>query len=388
MSRGHAVVIGGSIAGLLATRALTDHFDRVTLYEADRFPDTVDNRKGVPQGRHAHGLLSSGFQVMESFYPGLADELVAQGAERGDVARDVIWCLGGSYKLRFECGFGGVVLSRPLLETTIRGRTTALHSVDVTAGTRVRGLATSSGRVSGVDIDADGVVTSVSADLVVDATGRGSHAPAWLETLGYVPPLEETVEIGVGYSTRVFRRRPSDFDELNGMVCGVDPLRRKRFGVALRMEGERWTVTLGGFLGDHAPTDDRGFVEFARSLASPDIHHVVRETEPLSDYVTHKFPSNRRRRFERLDRFPDGLLVLGDGLCSFNPIYGQGMSVAACEAQALGECLRIPESDHAPLWRRFFDRAAPIVDIAWTLRRQLTSRSMALWGRSHPDSGP
>ena len=368
MSRNHAVVIGGSMAGLLAARALSDHFAGVTLFEADRFPTEVDNRKGVPQGQHAHGLLASGFEVMESFYPGLTGELVGQGATLGDTTKDVIWCLGGSYKHRFVSGMNGVTMSRPLLETTIRRRTIALPSVQVRDGVRVVSLMAADGRVTGVNVEAEGGAEAVAADLVLDATGRGSRAPAWLESLGYSRPAEETVEVGVGYTTRVFLRRPQDFGGASGMICGIDPPDRTRFGVALRMEGERWIVTLGGFLGDHTPAENDAFLAFAASLPAPDIHEVLRDAAPLSDFATHKFPSNRRRRYERLHRFPEGYLVLGDGLCSFNPIYGQGMSVAACEARALRTCLDGPDvSDTRPLWRRFFDRATSVVDIAWDL---------------------
>ncbi len=368
MSRTHAVVVGGSMAGLLAARALSDHFSRVTLFEADRFPSEVDNRKGVPQGQHAHGLLASGFEVMESFYPGLTDELVAQGATPGDAIKDVIWCLAGSYKHRFAGGLNGIVMSRPLLEAAIRDRTLALPAIHVRDGVRVGSLTATHGCVTGVEVEAEGDVEQVPADLVVDATGRGSRTPAWLESLGYPRPEDETVEVGIGYTTRLFRRRPQDFGGANGVICGVDPPAQKRFGVALRMEAERWMVTLGGFLGDHTTAADDAFIAFAATLSAPDIYEVIRNAEPLSGFVTHKFPSNRRRRYERLNRFPEGLLVLGDGLCSFNPIYGQGMSVAACEARALGACLAGPEtSDTRPLWRRFFDRATPVVDIAWDL---------------------
>ena len=365
--RGHAVVVGASLAGLLAARVLSDHFDRITLIEKDRLPSSVENRQGLPQGRHAHGLLASGFRVMKSLFPGLQDELVGRGAVPADVIGDAIWYLGGSYKLRYPSGLDGIVVSRPLLEATIRNRATELPQVSVVEGARVRGLSVTDGRVTGVRVEpGDGAET---ADLVVDATGRGARTPGWLESLGYRPPVEENVEVGIGYTTRMFRRRPGDLKSAFVVVIGVDPPAQRRLGVVLAMEGDRWMVTLGGFLGDHAPAETDGFTAFAKSLSAPDIYEFIRTSEPVSDFVTYKFPANQRRRYDRLERFPDGYLVIGDGLSSFNPIYGQGMSVAALQAEALGQCLQRSESEenNCPLWRSFFARAAQIADIAWTL---------------------
>ena len=184
--------------------------------------------------------------------------------------------------------------------------------------------------------------------------------------LGYPGPEEERVEVGIGYTTRTFRRHSGDFQGAVAVIVGADPPAQRRLGVALAMEEDRWMVTLGGFLGDHAPTDGDGFLAFARSLAAPDLYEFLRDSEPVSDFVTYKFPANLRRRYDRLARFPGGYLVIGDGLCSFNPIYGQGMSVAALEAEALGQCLDVP-IPRQPLWQSFYTRAAEISDIAWTL---------------------
>jgi 2-polyprenyl-6-methoxyphenol hydroxylase-like FAD-dependent oxidoreductase len=368
----HAIVVGGSLAGLLATRVLSDHFDKVTAIERDRFPDGNENRKGVPQGRHAHGLLASGFRVMTSLFPGLQDELVQTGAIPGDVVGDARWYQFGGYKAKFQSGLGGILLSRPLLESTIRRRVLSLPNVQARETCSVLGLIVSPdrSRVTGVRLEhkTNGGEEELLADLVVDAGGRGSRSPAWLEALGYDRPTEEEIKIGVGYATRIYRRRPQDLSgDMAAIIAPMPPL-EKRMGVILAIEGDRWIVSIGGWLGDHPPIDEPGYLEFARSLPAPDIYEVIKDAEPLSEIMVHKFPSNLRRHYERLTRFPEGYLVIGDAMCSFNPIYGQGMSVAALEALALRDCLnKQPAGSLTGLPHRFFKRAAKVIDIPWTL---------------------
>ena len=198
---------------------------------------------------------------------------------------------------------------------------------------------------------------------MVDATGRGSRTPLWLEALGYVRPAKQQVRIGLGYATRTYRL-PSDAlgGEL-GLVEAPTP-QHPRAGALLMQEGDRWIVTLAGMLGDYPPTDPDGFLDFARSLRFPDIHEAIWDAEPLDDPVAFRFPASVRHRYERLDRFPDGLLVMGDAVCSFNPIYGQGMSVAAVEALALRRHL---ERGIQPQPHRFFHDLARTVDVPWDI---------------------
>jgi hypothetical protein len=198
---------------------------------------------------------------------------------------------------------------------------------------------------------------------VIDATGRGSHSPEWLEAVGYPKPSEERVEIALGYTTRLFRRSPLDLHADGAVVITPTP-ETKRAGVMLAQEGDRWTVTLVSYFGNYAPTELEGFIEFARSLPAPFIYEVVRLAEPISEPVSARFPASVRRRYEKLDRFPDGFLVFGDAISSFNPMYGQGMSVAALEALALDETLT---EGRRELGRRFFPKAARIIDNPWNI---------------------
>ncbi len=365
----HAVVVGASITGLVAARVLSTRFDQVTIVDRDSLPASTDNRRGVPQGQHGHGLLASGFRALKSLFPRLEDELVTAGAVPGDVIGDVRWFQHGYYKAKFQSGLGGLLLSRPLLEGTLRRAVSALPNVVILDKTHVVGLASDSSHqsVTGVLVQrTDGSSAIVHGSLIIDASGRASRSPQWLEELGYEAPEALTVAVDLGYTTRTFRRRPHDLNGDVGAVIGPRPPHHRRVGFMLAMEGNRWMVSIGGWLGDHAPTDPRGYVEFARSLTRPDIYEVITDAEPLTDAVTYKFPSNLRRQYERLTRFPGGYLVMGDAMCSFNPFYGQGMSVAALEAQALEQTLTKADASQ-PLWRPFFEASAKIVEAPWMI---------------------
>ena len=357
MSRHRAIVIGGSMSGMLAARVLADHFAEVVLFDRDAFPEPGENRKGVPQGQHAHALLASGRQILERYFPGFKDELYGQGALKGDYQK-VRWFDNGVYHTRFD-GLEALVISRPCLEAHVRARLTALPNVRINDCRDVDTLAADAGRVTGVKVGDEVII----ADLVVDASGRGSQSPAWLEKLGFPRPPEEAVRVGLGYTTRIFQRQP---DHLKGDIAVICPSAppAKRGGVALAMEGDRWMVTLFGMLGDHPPTDDRGFLEFARSLPAPDVYEVIAQAEPLTALIPFKFPQSTRRRYESIARFPDGYLVFGDALCSFNPIYGQGMSTAALQAAELDKCL---SAGDAELAKRFFAAASKVIDAPWTM---------------------
>lgn len=349
------------MAGLLAARVLTDHYSRVTLVERDSFPPTGEQRRGVPQGRHTHGLLASGRQVLETLFPGISRQLIEDGAVPGDIVRDGRWFMEGACLSRFTSGIDGLLMSRPFLEGAVRKRVLALPNVQARENCDVEGLEATPGhsRVTGIKIAGQ----SLSADLVVDASGRGSHTPQWLEAMGYPKAEEERVEIALGYTTRLFRRRPED---LNGDVAVIIPPtpHGKRGGVMLAQEGNRWTVTLIAHFGNNAPLELPGFIEFAASLPAPYIHEVVRGAEPLGEPASARFPASVRRRYENLERFPEGYLVFGDAISSFNPIYGQGMSVAALQSLELRGALA---DGSAGLARRFFARAGKVVDIPWSI---------------------
>jgi len=363
----HAIVIGASMGGLLAARALSEFFAEVTVLERDAFPAADIPRKGVPQGRHAHGLLARGSEVIEAFFPGWTDEVVASGGRSGDVVGDVAWVGHGITLKSGRSDMVGVLASRPVLEGHVRRRLLALPNLRAIENCAVQGLVATSDKaaIRGVRVKpGNGEEQVVLADLVVDASGRGSSSPAWLEGLSYARPEEERIEIGIGYTTRIYRRHSNDLGGKTALViAGSGP--NWRNGVVLFQTEDRWIVSIGGYLGDDAPDDAQMFAAYARSLPTSGIYDIVSRNEPLTDFATYRFNANLRRRYERLARFPKNYLVFGDAVCSFNPVYGQGMTVAAVEASLLRECLAAEGG--ADLARRFFNAVRPAIDIPWSI---------------------
>jgi 2-polyprenyl-6-methoxyphenol hydroxylase-like FAD-dependent oxidoreductase len=363
-----AIVLGASIGGLLVARALSTHFKHVTIVERDVLPEHAAVRKGVPQSAHAHGLLASGYRVMDDYFPGMMDELEALGAPRGDVVGDFLWFQYGRWKLRHQSGLRGITVSRPCLEAAVRRRVRALPNVSFLEG--ADGVKpkfdAAAGRVTGLFIrHRDGNTEEVlDADLVVDASGRGSQSLRWLAEWRFGQPETISVKVDVGYATRIFERRPGDFFNSMGAIVSGTPPAETRYAAVLAAEGGRWVITLVGALGDYPPTDEEAWTRFAASLPVPVVHELVTSARPLTEIVSYRFPANQRRLYERMKRFPGGYLVTGDAVCSFNPIYGQGMSVAATEAKALDESLA---TGVAGLAKRFYARARKIIDIPWLI---------------------
>ena len=361
-----AIVIGASIGGLLAARVLADYYEAVTVVERDALPNTHEPRKGVPQGRHAHGLLARGREVLDELFPGLSEEAVSQGAIYGDIADDVLWFNYGVYLRNAPSSLKGLLISRPMLEEVVRRRVLQLPNVRLQEQAEILEPIWDriAGRVTGVRVQTiAGSSETVNCDLVVDTSGRGSKSPMWLDALGYAKPREDSIRVDIGYMTRTYRRQPKHLNGKQAVILGAcHP--DWRFGVILSQEHDRWIVTLGGYFGDYAPSDDAGYIEFARSLQKPDIFEVIRDAEPLTAPSPYRFTANLRRYYEELTRFPEGYLVFGDALCSFNPIYGQGMTVASMEALALRHCLAAGSQAIAA---RFFRAASRLIDIPWQI---------------------
>jgi 2-polyprenyl-6-methoxyphenol hydroxylase-like FAD-dependent oxidoreductase len=363
--RDRAIVMGGSMAGLAAARVLSDHFREVILVERDQFGALGEHRRGVPQGRHTHGLLAGGLRALEGFFPRIFEEARRAGGLGVDLTRDAYWCFEGGEYLRFASDLEGLLISRPLLEGIIRERVRRIPNVHFWDGCQVEGFVSSDDnrRITGIQIGSDVAAGPLVADLVVDATGRGSRSPIWLEAIGYRPPTEDRIEVNMAYATCHFVRTP---DHLNGASFASIPAtpNNKRGGVIVAQEGNRWIVTLSARSGETVPTGLESFIEFSRKLPAPHIYGVISCADAIGEPHSARFPASVRRRYEHMNRFPEGFLVVGDAICSFNPVYGQGMTVAVLEAVELDKALRVRSRKLA---RSFFSRAAKIVDSPWRM---------------------
>ncbi|AOS64502.1 FAD-dependent oxidoreductase [Actinoalloteichus hymeniacidonis] len=351
-SFGHVVVAGGSVSGLLAALVLSRHADRVTVLERDHYPGGPEPRSGVPQSRHTHVLLTSGIQALDELLPGVVDELRAADAPYLSVPADVGVWQAGQWVSRDHPSQPVMSASRPLLEQLVRRRVLAAPRIRVWTSTAVTGLLGRADQVTGVTVRDRGTdqqsERAIEADLVVDATGRASRFDEWLAGLGGAPVAEETLETGRAYATCVFHADEQHFDrQLRGFY--IVPEAAQTLGaIILPAEGDRWMATLSGPRGQAPPTDPAGFVDFARDLPHQAPHTFLRSARPIGKPVGYRHTGNRRRRYDQ-GRDRRGLLVVGDAACAFNPVYGQGVSVAAMNATALERLLtgtRVLPSTH------------------------------------------
>ncbi len=353
----HAIVIGGSIGGLLTARILSDYFKQVTLIERDQLPSTPDGRTGTPQGKHVHNLLTRGMKIIESLLPGFEDELVAHGANMANWGRDVKLLSLGGWLQSLETDLYSPVASRALVEWVIRQRVLAIPTVTIHENTDVRALLTDSLRetITGVRVKARGAggeEQDLIADFVIDVSGRSSKSPEWLKDLGYEQPTETTVDPLVGYATCLYQK-PATFKDGWRLLLMTAKAPDTCGGAIFEVENNVWMVSLGGYSGDYPPTDPDGFVEFARSLREPLLYNLIQDATPISDIVGYRRTLNVIHHYEKLSRFPQRFALLGDAVCGFNPIYGQGMTAAAMGVELLAKTFKAAKGDLHGLGRRF-----------------------------------
>lgn len=366
----HAVVVGGSLAGLLAAHVLAGHADRVTVVERDRFPDGTGARPGVPQSRHPHVLLQGGQSALESLLPGFLEELREAGAPRVGLPSDLVLWQNGRWLRRVPPSTHIYTGSRAQLEGLVRRRVLADPVISVLEGTDAVGLLGDASRVRGVLLrdradGADAEHRALEADLVVDASGSGTKAPQWLAALGAEAPHEETIDTGLAYASRVYRGRDG--------VLGGDTLgyyvypnpEQVHGGGALPLEDGSHLVIVSGLRGDEPPRGDDEFETYAKRLGHPLLDRWIEEAEPLSSAFGYRRTANTRRRYDLPGRRPAGFLATGDALCTFNPIYGQGMAVAAMSAVALRDALADPR--RTPTTRRVQQALLAASRLAWDI---------------------
>ncbi|MEP0916436.1 monooxygenase [Leptolyngbya sp. DQ-M1] len=333
----HAIVIGGSMAGLLAARVLSEQFERVTIVDRDQLPLSAEPRRGVPQSVQPHVLFSKGYQILEELFPGIGETLAARGAVEFDWGKDFLYFQKGNWTPTTETPIGlkSYTCTRPLLESTVRQRVSSLPNVELLQNQRVIGLWGNATSIQGIKLQQG----SLSAQLVVDASGRSTHLPEWLQDLGLTPPPMTVVDPGLGYATRRYRIPAEALPDAKIVLISQEAPDQPRLGYLAQVEADQWIATLGGYGRDYPPLNDQGFVKFAQTLSDSAFYQAIVHAEPLSEIQAHRATVNRLYHYENT-KLPDGLIALGDAVCALCPIYGQGMTVSAMSSLVLRRWLQ------------------------------------------------
>jgi 2-polyprenyl-6-methoxyphenol hydroxylase-like FAD-dependent oxidoreductase len=380
-----AIVIGAGMGGLTAARAFADHFERVLVLERDTLPAHAVDRVGVPQGKHVHALLAGGQRALCELFPGFEHDLARTGAVPLRVGLDIrVERPGFDPFPQRDLGWDAYAMSRARLELSVRERVQAVANIELRQRCHVQELVpgASGAAVVGVRFRVAGRASdTLTADLVLDASGQGTLTRSLLRSTGRALPEESTVGVDLGYASAVFAIPEDATRDWKGVFCFPRAPYSSRGALLLPLEGQRWIVTVAGRHAERPPGDPDGFMEFVRQLRTPTIDEALKGAERLGGIARARFPESVCRHYERLESFPRGLLPFGDALCRFNPVYGQGMSVAAQEAQALRRLLASGGDESDPLGRlasSFLAEATTLIETPWT--------SAAIPDFVHPDT--
>ena len=379
MSAPHAVVIGGSVAGLCAARVLADHFDRVTVLDRDVFPTEAAHRKGVPQSRHPHVLLDGGRQRLEGLFPGFVAKMLAGGALELDPGLEMAVLRADGWAPRRATPNTLLFSSRVLIESVIRELCVRHQNIQIIERSEVTGFVSGVEplRVRGVRLREGGhEERELAADLVVDASGRETQAPKWLAELDLPSPEQTVVNADSGYSTRWYQAPPPDVraEKFWWRCLWLEPiieegarLQDQYFGLLFPVEGDRWIVTTASWGGRELPRDAESFERIIRALRTPALADALAHAEPISPVYTRRGMQNSWRHYERWSAELPGFISTGDATCGFNPVYGQGMTSAACCANVLEQCLRRDDPTSGRFARRFFKAQAEFLSTPWMM---------------------
>jgi 2-polyprenyl-6-methoxyphenol hydroxylase-like FAD-dependent oxidoreductase len=395
-SRTHAVVLGASIGGICAAEALAPHFDRVTVLEKDALASAPEGRRGVPQGNQPHALQMRGRKELDALFPGLMDELKTHGAFEFDPSNQIARLTPDGWAPRYDdIGATAFAGSRPLLEFTLRRLLLARRSnVRIVHGVRATDVVHEKRGeevwVTGVRTDSsDASLSMLPADLVVDGTGRGTKSPKWLSQMGLPEPEEVRVDAKCSYTTRHYRA-PAEAKNWWWRALIIDhspPTQARGFSI-VTVEKERWIVTAIGTNGDHAPTDEEGWLAYIKSLPTPVAYELIAHAEPLSDVVQNRTTVNWWKLMHRYEGKLNGLILFGDAVCGYNPSYGQGMTASALAARSLTHALeKHTGAIDRHFLRRYYKAQAEFLEEGWVLSTTMDFRWPKTEGKRPPFYG-
>jgi 2-polyprenyl-6-methoxyphenol hydroxylase-like FAD-dependent oxidoreductase len=371
--RENAIVIGGGIAGLLAARVLFTHFKQVTILEKDVYSNKAGPRNGIPQSSHIHILLMKGKQILTELFPKLEFNLISKGAHKVDLLADVKYHLATGVAMRFKSGMYTIACTRPLLEYAIRNELLAQsQNIKIIDNTRVINLIKNPGenKIAGVNALSNNVTQDFYGELIVDAGGRKSETIQWLEKTGFGRPNEIRINSFIGYATRKYKFPDNLNLDWKSLIVLTNPPTNPRMAVIYPVEDNNIMVGLLGIGKTYPPTDAEGFLEFAKQIGIDDVIKTIENSEPVSSIFGYRERGSRKYLFEKMKRWPENFITLGDSACAFNPIYGQGISVAAMCAKTLGDCLK-SDGKIKPLEKnfakKFQKRIATVNSFPWLL---------------------
>lgn len=366
-----AVVIGAGVGGLAAAKALSNHFSRVTVLDRDILPSQAEPRNGTAQSKHTHALIAGGLKALSALFPGFEENLHKAGAVKMRVGLEACMERPGydPFPVR-DLGFDVYSGSRPLFELVTRRRIEQQGNIELLPKSRVTEFVASqdSSSITGVRWESsDGQVHTLHADIIVDASGRGTLTLELLDTLGFPRPEETEIGIDQAYSTAIFERPSTTPSAWKSMIVLPSAPTSSRGAFLFPIENNRWIMSAGGNHGDAPPGDLIGLLEFLKTLRTQTIFNAVKDAKPFGDIARFLLPSSVRRHFEKLQQFPKGLFVIGDGICRFNPIFGQGMSVAAQEAVILDRLLAYSSDTLDDLGIKYFAACKDVIETPWAV---------------------
>lgn len=371
MNNESAIIIGGSIAGLITARVLINYFDRVTIIEKDCLPTKPQFRYGVPQSNQPHMLLSKGQEILEDFFPGLTEELFSKNAAKVNMTWDFPFLLTTKeWSPRFKSTINSIGCSRNLLESTIRDRVKKLKAVHILENNFAIDLLGNEDKtvILGVVIKNKNKKTiNIKGDLIVDASGRNSQAQRWLENLGYIKPKIITIDCNISYASRIYRS-PQTFErDWKGVFVKTKAPDRKKGGAIFPIENEQWIVVLTGRQNNFPSIKEAEYLKFAQNLPTQLIYKSIIKAKPLSRIFPYRGLKNVFKQYNLMSRFPENFIILGDAFCTFNPVNGQGMTVAALEAKILDQLLCNHREKSSGFSLLFQKKLASIITPSWVM---------------------